>query len=101
MHFILVQKRSNGGEPAWPTTRHDRPAPHVTDGMTRKTVRMLPSSPNNGAIEIQGERSMRSLSWTISILVVLSASAAIGQETDWQKVDDALGRKATVSGDVH
>jgi Domain of Unknown Function (DUF1259) len=44
---------------------------------------------------------MRSLSWTISILVVLSASAAIGQETDWQKVDDALGRKATVSGDVH
>lgn len=44
---------------------------------------------------------MRSLFWTISILVVLSASAAIGQETDWQKVDDALGRKATVSGDVH
>ena len=45
---------------------------------------------------------MRSLSWImISILAVLSASAASAQETDWQKVDDALGRKAAVTGDVH
>src|SRR5215216_7998890 len=29
------------------------------------------------------------------------ASAASAQEIDWQKVDDAFGRKATVSGDVH
>src|SRR5215212_10096990 len=29
------------------------------------------------------------------------ASAAAAQEIDWQKVDDAFGRKATVSGDVH
>jgi hypothetical protein len=37
----------------------------------------------------------------ISILAVLSASAASAQETDWQKVDDALGRKAAVTSDVH
>src|SRR5215217_6222205 len=29
------------------------------------------------------------------------ASAAAAQEIDWQKVDDAFGRKATVSADVH
>src|SRR5215211_5167419 len=29
------------------------------------------------------------------------ASTAAAQEIDWQKVDDAFGRKATVSGDVH
>src|SRR5215216_3031298 len=33
--------------------------------------------------------------------VVALASAATAQEIDWQKVDDAFGRKATVSGDVH
>ena len=45
---------------------------------------------------------MRNLSWMIiSILAVLSSSAASAQETDWQKVDDALGRKAAVTGDVH
>jgi len=45
---------------------------------------------------------MRSLSWIIiSILAALSASAARAQEIDWQKIDDALGRKGAVSGDVH
>ena len=45
---------------------------------------------------------MRNLSWIIvSILAALSATAATAQEIDWQKVDDALGRKAAVSGDVH
>ena len=45
---------------------------------------------------------MRNLSWIIiSLLAALSASAASAQETDWQKVDDALGRKAAVTGDVH
>ena len=45
---------------------------------------------------------MRNLSWMIiSILAVLSSSAASAQETDWQKVDDAMGRKAAVSSDVH
>src|SRR5256885_15148043 len=33
--------------------------------------------------------------------VVALASAATAQEIDWQKVDDAFGRKATVSGDAH
>jgi uncharacterized protein DUF1259 len=40
--------------------------------------------------------------WTmISMFAALSASAANAQEIDWQKVDDALGRKPGVSGDVH
>lgn len=40
---------------------------------------------------------------TISILTALLAvgGAAHAQDINWQKVDDALGRKATVSGDVH
>jgi hypothetical protein len=47
-------------------------------------------------------KAMRRLSWIIaSILAALSATAARVQEIDWQKVDDALGRKAAVSGDVH
>lgn len=45
---------------------------------------------------------MRNLSWmTISLLAALPFSAAMAQEIDWQKIDDALGRKAAVSGDVH
>ncbi len=44
---------------------------------------------------------MRMLFWTVPILAALSAFAARAQEVDWQKVDDAFGRKATVSGDVH
>jgi Domain of Unknown Function (DUF1259) len=40
--------------------------------------------------------------WTvISIFAALSASAAHTQEIDWQKVDDAFGRKPAVTGDVH
>jgi uncharacterized protein DUF1259 len=37
----------------------------------------------------------------ISLLTALPFSAAMAQEIDWQKVDNALGRKAAVSGDVH
>lgn len=44
---------------------------------------------------------MRTLFWTVPILAALSAFTARAQEVDWQKVDDAFGRKATVSGDVH
>ena len=33
--------------------------------------------------------------------VVALASSATAQEIDWQKVDDAFGRKGTVAGDVH
>ena len=33
--------------------------------------------------------------------LLASASAVAAQEVDWQKVDDALGRKPAVSGDVH
>jgi Domain of Unknown Function (DUF1259) len=32
---------------------------------------------------------------------LMLASAVNAQETDWKKVDEALGRTATVSGDVH
>jgi Domain of Unknown Function (DUF1259) len=45
---------------------------------------------------------MRSIFWTaISILATLSAGVANAQEVDWQKVDDAMGRRAGVTGDVH
>lgn len=45
---------------------------------------------------------MRKMLWTmISIFAALSASVANAQEIDWQRVDDAIGRKAAVAGDVH
>jgi len=37
----------------------------------------------------------------ISLLAALPFSGAMAQEIAWQKVDDALGRKGAVSGDVH
>lgn len=36
-----------------------------------------------------------------SILALSLSTAAGAQEIDWQKVDEAFGRKAAVSGDVH
>jgi Domain of Unknown Function (DUF1259) len=49
-------------------------------------------------------KTMRKLLWTkISIVAALLTvgAAARAQDVDWQKVDDALGRKPAVSGDVH
>ena len=38
----------------------------------------------------------------VSALVALASGAACAQEIDWQKVDEAFGRKpAVVAGDVH
>jgi hypothetical protein len=40
--------------------------------------------------------------WLLASLLAASfTSVATAQEIDWQKVDDALGRKPAVSGDVH
>src|SRR5437870_8578520 len=36
-----------------------------------------------------------------SVLAMLFATGASAQEVDWQKVDDAFGRKPAVAGDVH
>ena len=45
---------------------------------------------------------MRKMFWiTVSIFAASFACAASAQEIDWQKVDDAFGRKPAVSGDVH
>src|SRR5450631_3031616 len=45
---------------------------------------------------------MRNLLALLSaILVTCFATSAISQEIDWQKVDDAFGRKPAVAGDVH
>jgi biotin operon repressor len=45
---------------------------------------------------------MRILKFLAASLVAASLSTvARSQEIDWQKVDDAMGRKAAVSGDVH
>src|SRR5690242_20494479 len=50
----------------------------------------------------QGETKMRKTFLAmISLLAALPFSGAMGQEIAWQKVDDALGRKGAVSGDVH
>jgi hypothetical protein len=37
----------------------------------------------------------------IGAAVMASAASAKAQEIDWQKVDDAFGRKPAISGDVH
>jgi len=45
---------------------------------------------------------MRIKPWLVaSILAASFTTVATAQETDWTKVDDALGRKAAISGDVH
>ena len=45
---------------------------------------------------------MRRLLWLMASFVATSiTTAAMAQEIDWQKVDEAFGRKAAVSGDVH
>ena len=45
---------------------------------------------------------MRKMLWIAASIVTASfACGANAQEIDWQKVDDAFGRKPAVSGDVH
>src|SRR5437868_15113262 len=45
---------------------------------------------------------MRKTLWiAVSILAASFASGANAQDIDWQNVDDAFGRKPSVSGDVH
>jgi Domain of Unknown Function (DUF1259) len=45
---------------------------------------------------------MRVMVWPMALLLAASfTTAAVSQEIDWQKVDDAFGRKAAVSDDVH
>jgi Domain of Unknown Function (DUF1259) len=45
---------------------------------------------------------MRIRPWLVaSVLSASIGAAANAQEVDWQKVDDAFGRKPAVSGDVH
>jgi hypothetical protein len=45
---------------------------------------------------------MRIVPWlVVSVFAASLATAATAQEIDWQKVDDAFGRKPAVSGDVH
>ena len=44
---------------------------------------------------------MRAATLLIALCGAALASAAPGQEIDWKKVDEAMGRSAAVSGDVH
>src|SRR5512132_692368 len=37
----------------------------------------------------------------LTVAAVLVSTAASAQQIDWQKVDEALGRKPAVTGDVH
>jgi Domain of Unknown Function (DUF1259) len=48
------------------------------------------------------EDAMRILSILLLGGVILTSATAVrAQDVDWQKVDEALGRKAAISGDVH
>ena len=44
---------------------------------------------------------MRVLKMMVVSAIVTMATAAHAQETDWKKIDETLGRSATVSDDVH
>src|SRR5450432_1092952 len=45
---------------------------------------------------------MRKMPWIMASIVAASfATSAHAQAIDWQKVDDAFGRKPAVAGDVH
>ncbi|MBR0715921.1 DUF1259 domain-containing protein [Bradyrhizobium liaoningense] len=45
---------------------------------------------------------MRSVLWLIaSILAISFTTVAMAQDIEWQKIDEAFGRKAAVSGDAH
>jgi hypothetical protein len=44
---------------------------------------------------------MRAVLWLVVAILASVNTAARSQEIDWQKVDEAFGRKAAVSGDVH
>src|SRR6266446_2506057 len=45
---------------------------------------------------------MRAMLWLlVSIFAASFATAANAQEIDWKKVDEAAGRSAAVTGDVH
>ena len=45
---------------------------------------------------------MRIILWLLaSLFAATFATVATAQEIDWQKVDDAFGRKPAVSSDVH
>jgi Domain of Unknown Function (DUF1259) len=48
------------------------------------------------------DNQMRIKLWLVaSIFAASFTTVATAQEIDWQKVDDALGRKPAISGDVH
>src|SRR4051794_2169350 len=47
------------------------------------------------------DATMRPMLAFVTALLAACAGAAHAQEIDWKKVDDALGRPGTVTGDVH
>lgn len=58
--------------------------------------------PNLVVCKTKEDLKMRTKLWLLASLFAASfTSVATAQQIDWQKVDDALGRKPAVSGDVH
>ena len=51
------------------------------------------------AVSLAGAADSEATDWTVFIEPFISSAHA--QAIDWQKVDDALGRKPAISGDVH
>jgi hypothetical protein len=64
---------------------------------------MMWSGQEHGAHDPAKENlSMRKMIWMmVTIFAASFAAGASAQEIDWQKVEDAFGRKPAVSGDVH
>src|SRR5262245_58533097 len=79
--------------------------PSLSSSATRRWCRKVLRSRFGqwGSINPSQEKTpMRNVLWFMtSILAAFLNTAAGAQEIDWQKVDDAFGRKAAVSGDVH
>jgi hypothetical protein len=79
-------------------TAHSKAAEWVRKSI-RRPVRI---GPHIVVCKTKEDLKMRTKLWVLASLFVASlTSVATAQEIDWQKVDDALGRKPAMSGDVH
>src|SRR5215510_7149240 len=65
----------------------------------QRTAKGLGALPSNKA---QNRRTLMRIVAMLAIgVLATAANAAAAQEIDWKKVDEAIGRSAAVSGDVH
>src|SRR5450631_4304634 len=78
------------------------PATQLSRSIERTDYSLTWTRTRTGRNPTKEGRTMRKmLCMMASIFAVSFTAGANAQEVDWQKVDDALGRKPAVSGDVH